>query len=132
MIAVVSGRPAGLRGAGPALQEDPAAVREHGLAAARAARRRLALHITGNAVSMPVLIGLLMLLGIVAKNSILLIDFAIEEMDKGVDKDEAIVDAGHKRAQPIVMTTVAMVAGMVPTALSLSGDGAGARRWASP
>lgn len=75
-------------------------------------------------ISMPVYIGLLMLLGIVAKNSILLIDFAIEEMEAGVDKKEAIVDAGHKRAQPIVMTTVAMAAGMVPTALSLSGDSA--------
>ncbi len=82
----------------------------------------IALHITGQPMSMPVFIGILMLLGIVAKNSILLIDFAIEEMAKGVPKDEAILDAGHKRAQPIVMTTVAMVAGMVPTALSLSGD----------
>jgi len=63
-------------------------------------------------------------LGIVAKNSILLIDFALEEMDKGVPKYDAIVDSGHKRAQPIVMTTVAMVAGMVPTALSISGDSA--------
>ena len=44
-------------------------------------------------------------------------------MNKGVDKFTAIIDAGHKRAQPIVMTTVAMVAGMVPVALSLSGDG---------
>ncbi|MGX7925036.1 efflux RND transporter permease subunit [Tsuneonella sp. HG094] len=79
-------------------------------------------------ISMPVYIGLLMLLGIVAKNSILLIDFAIDEMDKGVAKYEAIMDAGHKRAQPIVMTTVAMTAGMVPTALSLSGDGA----WRAP
>ncbi|CAA9490857.1 MAG: RND multidrug efflux transporter; Acriflavin resistance protein [uncultured Sphingomonadaceae bacterium] len=83
----------------------------------------VALYVTGNPMSLPVFIGLLMLLGIVAKNSILLIDFAIEEMDKGVDKDTAIIDAGHKRAQPIVMTTVAMVAGMVPVALSLSGDG---------
>ena len=88
----------------------------------------LALLITGNAISMPVLIGMLMLLGIVAKNSILLIDFALEEMDKGVDPFTAIVDAGHKRAQPIVMTTVAMVAGMVPTALSLGGDGS----WRAP
>ena len=88
----------------------------------------LALHLTGNPVSMPVLIGLLMLLGIVAKNSILVIDFALEEMGKGVPKLEAIIDAGHKRAQPIVMTTVAMVAGMVPTAVSLSGDGA----WRAP
>jgi multidrug efflux pump subunit AcrB len=72
-------------------------------------------------ITLPVYIGLLMLIGIVAKNSILLIDFALEEMNKGVPKFEAIVDAGHKRAQPIVMTTVAMIAGMVPTALALHG-----------
>ena len=84
----------------------------------------LALAITGQSLSLPVYIGILMLFGIVAKNSILLIDFAIEEMAKGVDKFTAIVDAGHKRAQPIVMTTVAMTAGMIPSALSLSGDGA--------
>ncbi len=83
----------------------------------------VALHLTGKPISMPVLIGLLMLLGIVAKNSILLVDFAIEEMNHGVDQRSAILDAGHKRAQPIVMTTIAMVAGMLPIALSLSGDG---------
>jgi multidrug efflux pump subunit AcrB len=88
----------------------------------------LALLLTGQALSMPVFIGFLMLLGIVAKNSILLIDFAIEEMATGTRKFDAIMEAGHKRAQPIVMTTVAMVAGMVPTALSLSGDGA----WRAP
>lgn len=88
----------------------------------------LGLLVTGMEISMPVYIGLLMLLGIVAKNSILLVDFAIEEMDHGVAKREALLDAGRKRAQPIVMTTVAMVAGMVPTALSLSGDGA----WRAP
>lgn len=88
----------------------------------------IALRITGDAVSMPVFIGLLMLLGIVAKNSILLVDFALEEMGKGVDKTTAVLDAGHKRAQPIVMTTVAMVAGMVPVALSLTGDGS----WRAP
>jgi multidrug efflux pump subunit AcrB len=88
----------------------------------------IALHLTGNAMSLPVMIGLLMLLGIVAKNSILLIDFAIEEIGKGVPKDEAIVDAGHKRAQPIVMTTVAMVAGMLPIAMSFTGDGS----WRAP
>lgn len=82
----------------------------------------LALRITGDPVSMPVLIGLLLLLGIVAKNSILLVDFALEEMDKGIDKFSAIMEAGHKRAQPILMTTVAMVAGMIPVALSLEGD----------
>ncbi len=83
----------------------------------------VALHLSGFAVSMPVLIGLLMLLGIVAKNSILLVDFALEEMNKGAHKFDAIIEAGHKRAQPIVMTTAAMVAGMVPVALSLTGDG---------
>ena len=88
----------------------------------------IALRLTGNPVSMPVLIGFLMLLGIVAKNSILLVDFALDEMNKGVDKMVAIADAGHKRAQPIVMTTVAMVAGMVPVSLSLTGDGA----WRAP
>jgi len=88
----------------------------------------IALWITGNPLSMPVFIGVLMLLGIVGKNSILLVDFALEEMSKGVDMSQAIIDAGHKRAQPILMTTVAMVAGMVPTALSLSGDGA----WRAP
>lgn len=87
-----------------------------------------AIRLGGYPISLPVLIGMLMLLGIVAKNSILLIDFALEEMNKGVDKFTALVDAGHKRAQPIVMTTVAMVAGMIPTALSLSGDSA----WRAP
>jgi len=82
-----------------------------------------ALWLVGMPLSLPVLIGLLMLIGIVAKNSILLIDFALEEMQKGVGKFDAILDAGHKRAQPIVMTTVAMCAGMVPTALALHGDG---------
>jgi multidrug efflux pump subunit AcrB len=88
----------------------------------------MALVLSGQSLSMPVFIGILMLLGIVGKNSILLIDFAIEEMARGADKFEAIVEAGHKRAQPIVMTTVAMTAGMVPTALSLGGDGA----WRAP
>ncbi|WP_265571690.1 efflux RND transporter permease subunit [Sphingomicrobium nitratireducens] len=83
----------------------------------------IALHLSGQPISMPVFIGLLMLLGIVAKNSILLVDFALEMMNDGMDKDEAIYEAGHKRAQPIVMTTVAMVAGMIPIALSLHGDG---------
>ncbi|SDA36493.1 efflux RND transporter permease subunit [Sphingomonas sp. NFR15] len=82
----------------------------------------IALLVTGYPVSMPVYIGMLMLLGIVAKNSILLIDFALEEMKHGVPVRAAILDAGHKRAQPIVMTTVAMVAGMLPTAFGLAGD----------
>ena len=83
----------------------------------------IGLWLTKTPISMPVYIGIIMLLGIVAKNSILLIDFALEEIDKGVETVTAIIDAGHKRAQPIVMTTVAMVAGMLPTALALTGDG---------
>ena len=82
----------------------------------------IALHLVGSVVSLPVFIGVLLLFGIVAKNSILLVDFAIDMMDRGMTKDRAIEEAGHKRAQPIVMTTVAMVAGMVPVALSLHGD----------
>jgi multidrug efflux pump subunit AcrB len=88
----------------------------------------LALAIIGQPLSLPVFIGILMLFGIVAKNSILLVDFAVEMMDHGMPKSEALIEAGHKRAQPIVMTTVAMVAGMVPTAVSLSGDAA----WRAP
>ncbi|MEM9310244.1 MAG: efflux RND transporter permease subunit, partial [Pseudomonadota bacterium] len=82
----------------------------------------------GEPQSMAVYIGILLLLGIVSKNSILLIDFAIEEMARGTDKLEAMLEAGHKRAQPIVMTTVAMTAGMIPTALSITGDEA----WRKP
>jgi multidrug efflux pump subunit AcrB len=82
----------------------------------------VALHIAGQPISLFVLIGILMLFGIVAKNSILLVDFAVEMMNHGMKKNEAIWEAGHKRAQPIVMTTVAMVAGMLPTAMSISGD----------
>ena len=81
-----------------------------------------ALYITNNAVSLPVVIGILMLMGIVTKNAILLVDFAVEEMAKGVKRAEAIVDAGRKRARPIVMTTIAMVGGMIPAAIN-AGDG---------
>jgi hydrophobe/amphiphile efflux-1 (HAE1) family protein len=79
----------------------------------------LALFLTNTAFSLPVMIGVLMLMGIVAKNSILLVDFAIEEMRAGKNRLQAIVEAGHKRARPIVMTTVAMVAGMLPVAFGL-------------
>jgi len=88
----------------------------------------VALHIANQPVSLFVLIGILMLFGIVAKNSILLVDFAVEMMNHGMKKNEAIWEAGHKRAQPIVMTTVAMVAGMLPTAFSLTGDNS----WRAP
>jgi multidrug efflux pump subunit AcrB len=82
----------------------------------------LALLLTGRPFSLPVVIGILMLMGIVAKNSILLVDFAIEEMRAGKSRLEAILESGHKRARPIVMTTVAMVAGMLPVALGWGGD----------
>jgi len=70
---------------------------------------------------MPVVIGFLMLMGIVGKNSILLVDFAIEEMRAGKTRTEALIEAGHKRARPIIMTTVAMVAGMLPVAFAVVG-----------
>jgi len=88
----------------------------------------IALHVSGQPISLFVLIGILMLFGIVAKNSILLVDFAVEMMNHGMAKNAAIWEAGHKRAQPIVMTTVAMVAGMLPTAVSVSGDNS----WRAP
>jgi hydrophobe/amphiphile efflux-1 (HAE1) family protein len=81
-----------------------------------------ALYLTDNAISMPVVIGILMLMGIVTKNAIMLVDFAVEEVAHGVPRKEAIIDAGRKRARPIVMTTIAMSAGMVPAALAF-GDG---------
>ena len=82
----------------------------------------LALLLTNRPFSISVVIGLLMLMGIVAKNSILLVDFAIEEMRAGKSRLEAILESGHKRARPIVMTTVAMVAGMLPVAAGWGGD----------
>jgi HAE1 family hydrophobic/amphiphilic exporter-1 len=82
----------------------------------------LGLLLTGLPFSLPAVIGILMLMGIVAKNSILLVDFAIEEMRAGKSRLVAILEAGHKRARPIVMTTVAMVAGMLPVAVGWGGD----------
>ena len=84
----------------------------------------LALMVTRHSLSLGVMIGFLMLMGIVAKNSILLVDFAIEEVRAGKDRFTALLEAGHKRARPIVMTTVAMVAGMLPVAVGLGGDNA--------
>ena len=83
-----------------------------------------ALIVTQNPLSMPVLIGILMLMGIVAKNAILLIDFAIEMRVRGMNRIEAVIEAGHKRARPIVMTSIAMSAGMLPSALGVGEGGA--------
>jgi len=82
----------------------------------------IALLITHKSISMPVVIGILMLMGIVTKNAIMLVDFAVEEIGRGTPRLEALVEAGRKRARPIVMTTIAMVAGMFPSALAY-GDG---------
>ena len=73
--------------------------------------------------SISTLIGILMLMGIAAKNSILLVEYAIMAMkEQGMDKRTAIIDAAHKRARPILMTTVAMGAGMLPTAIGLGAE----------
>jgi multidrug efflux pump subunit AcrB len=83
----------------------------------------IALLLTGKQLTIPVYIGILMLMGIVTKNAIMLVDFAIESIHHGMDRDAAIIDAGQKRARPIIMTTVAMVAGMVPSALAFGAGG---------
>ena len=83
-----------------------------------------ALIITQNPLSMPVLIGILMLMGIVSKNAILLIDFAIEMRARGMERIASVIEAGHKRARPVVMTSIAMSAGMLPSALGVGEGGA--------
>jgi HAE1 family hydrophobic/amphiphilic exporter-1 len=70
-------------------------------------------------LSVPSLIGFLMLLGLAAKNSILLVEYAIEREREGMSQHDAIIEACRERARPIVMTTMAMAAGMLPTALSI-------------
>jgi len=83
----------------------------------------LALYLTGTAISMPSMIGLIMLMGIATKNSILLVEYAIlARRDHGLNRWDALVDACHKRARPIVMTTIAMGAGMLPIAIGLGVD----------
>jgi len=82
----------------------------------------VALLITGRALSMPSMIGLIMLMGIVTKNSILLVDYAILARQEGMNRFDALVDACHKRSRPIIMTTIAMGAGMMPLALGWGAD----------
>ena len=74
---------------------------------------------TGMALSIPSLIGFLMLMGLAAKNSILLVEYAIEREREGLTQRAALIEACRERARPIVMTTLAMMAGMLPTALTL-------------
>ena len=83
----------------------------------------LALFITRTALSMPAMIGLIMLMGVATKNSILLVEYAImARRERGMSRAEALLDACRKRARPIVMTTVAMGAGMLPIAIGLGTD----------
>ena len=82
-----------------------------------------ALLLTGKGFSMPSLIGLIMLMGVATKNSILLVEYAIvARRDHGMSRTEALLDACHKRARPIIMTTIAMGAGMLPIAIGLGVD----------
>jgi multidrug efflux pump subunit AcrB len=82
-----------------------------------------ALLVTHNYLSLPALIGLLMLIGIATKNSILLVDYAVMAEDAGhMSQHDALIDACRKRAQPVIMTSLAMGAGMLPIALGFSGD----------
>jgi HAE1 family hydrophobic/amphiphilic exporter-1 len=79
----------------------------------------IGLFIFNLSLSIPSLIGFLMLMGLAAKNSILLVEYAIEQERNGVSQREALIEACRERARPIVMTTVAMAAGMLPTAMAL-------------
>lgn len=78
--------------------------------------------LAGEAMSLPATIGILMLMGIVTKNSILLVEYALVAVEKGASRREAMLDACAKRARPILMTTVAMGAGMLPIALKIGAD----------
>jgi multidrug efflux pump subunit AcrB len=82
----------------------------------------IALWLTGKSFSMPSLIGILMLMGVVTKNSILLIEYAIVARRDGMSRFDALIDACHKRSRPIVMTTIAMAAGMLPIAIGWGVD----------
>ena len=83
----------------------------------------VALYLTGYGLAINSLIGLLMLMGIVSKNSILIVEYAImAQRDQGMSRFDALIDSCSKRARPIVMTTIAMGAGMMPVALGWAGD----------
>jgi HAE1 family hydrophobic/amphiphilic exporter-1 len=78
----------------------------------------IGLYVGGSQLSMMAAIGIVMLMGLVAKNGILLIDAAKERIKKGMPRNEALVEAGLVRLRPIIMTTLAMIFGMIPTALA--------------
>ena len=83
----------------------------------------LGLLVTGSTLNLMSMIGVILLFGIVAKNAILLIDFAKWSEEAGMDRREALIQAGRVRLRPILMTTFALIAGMVPVALGV-GEGA--------
>jgi hydrophobic/amphiphilic exporter-1 (mainly G- bacteria), HAE1 family len=83
----------------------------------------LGLLLTGNTLNLMSMIGVILLMGIVAKNAILLIDFAKWSEESGAERREALIQAGRVRLRPILMTTFALIAGMVPVALG-RGEGA--------
>jgi HAE1 family hydrophobic/amphiphilic exporter-1 len=83
----------------------------------------LALLLTGGTLNLMSLIGVMLLMGIVAKNAILLIDFAKVLRERGLPLRDALVEAGRVRLRPILMTTFALVAGMVPVAIGGSEGG---------
>ena len=89
----------------------------------------VALLVTGKSFSMPSLIGLIMMMGVATKNSILLVEYAIVARRDGMNRYDALMDACHKRARPIIMTTIAMGAGMLPIAI---GSGAADPSFRSP
>lgn len=83
----------------------------------------LALMITGSTINIMSMIGVILLMGIVAKNAILLIDFAKWSQESGMSRRQALIEAGRIRLRPILMTTFALIAGMVPVAMG-AGEGA--------
>ncbi|NKN38972.1 efflux RND transporter permease subunit [Agrobacterium sp. a22-2] len=84
----------------------------------------LGLLVAGSTINMFSMIGFIMLMGLVTKNGILLVDFANRERQRGLSVPEALANAGAVRFRPIVMTTLAMICGMIPLALVTSGAGA--------
>jgi HAE1 family hydrophobic/amphiphilic exporter-1 len=80
----------------------------------------LALLMFGSTLSMFSVIGVVMLMGLVTKNAILLVDFAIRMREQGMPRSEALLHAARVRLRPILMTTLAMIFGMVPLAFALS------------
>jgi HAE1 family hydrophobic/amphiphilic exporter-1 len=83
----------------------------------------LALFITRGTLNLMSFIGIIMLMGLVAKNAILLLDCARKEEEKGVDREEALMHAGRTRLRPILMTTFALIAGMLPVAIGMGEGG---------